>query len=258
MISLKKSVFMRQISLFFLINLTLFAAPLKVGVSSNFNVQLVNFIIKQDKTLDIELIKYQSDKNLNKDLLDKKIDVNIFQTLDNLNLYNNLNETNITSISESYIEPMGLYSKKYETIKNIKNKAIIAIPKGPSNKSRSLKILETLGLIKLDHTKQGITNKIISNPFKIEVVEIDNFLLPRFLEIADYVILSCEIALNVGYSPQIDSLFLEGFNKKYVNIIATRENMLKNKKIIRFSELIKSQETKLFILEKYGKNIKFL
>ncbi|HAS79332.1 MAG TPA: hypothetical protein DCR90_00300 [Fusobacteriaceae bacterium] len=63
------------------------------------------------------------------------------------------------------------------------------------------------------------------------------------------------MAFDLGYIPRIDSLFLEDANKKYINIIATRKKLLKKKKIIRFSELIKSEETKIFILEKYGNNI---
>ncbi|MEI6857753.1 MetQ/NlpA family ABC transporter substrate-binding protein [Psychrilyobacter sp.] len=257
MINLKKLVLMKEISLFFLLSLTLFSAPLRVGVSSDFNFELVNFMMEQDKTLDIELIRYENDKNLNRDLLDKKIDVNIFQTLDYLNSYNDLNNSTIRSIGGTYAEPMGLYSKKYNSMKSMVVGAIIAIPKDPSNKKRALRFLEEMGLIELDHEKKITTEDILSNPFKIEIVGVDTFLLPRFLEVADYVILSGGTAFNVGYTPQIDSLFLEGFNKKYINIIAIREKMLKNKKVIRFSESIRSKDIKLFILEKYGKNISF-
>ncbi len=48
---------MQRISLFFLLSVSLLSAPLKIGVSSDFNAQLVNFIMEQDKTLDIELGK---------------------------------------------------------------------------------------------------------------------------------------------------------------------------------------------------------
>lgn len=257
MISLKKLALMKKISLFFLLSLTLFSAPLRVGVSSDFNFELINFMMEQDKTLDIELIRYENDENLNRDLSDKKIDVNIFQTLDYLNLYNDLNNSNIRSTGETYAEPMGLYSKKHNSIKSMAVGAIIAIPKDPPNKKRTLVFLEEMGLIKLDHEKKNPTENILSNPFKIEIIGVDNFLLPRFLEVADYVILNGGTAFSVGYTPLIDSLFLENFNKKYINVVAIREKMLKNKEVIRFSELVKSKEIKLFILEKYGKNISF-
>jgi len=256
-INLEKSAFIKKISLFFLLSLTLFSAPLKVGVGSDFNFELVKFIMEQDKTLDIELVRYENDKNLNRDLLNEKIDVNIFQTLDYLNSYNDLNGSSIRSIGETYAEPMGLYSEKHNSIKSMPVGAVIAVPKDPSNKKRALIFLEKMGLIKLDHGKKITIEGIFSNPFKIEIVGVETSILPRFLEVADYVILSGGTAFSLGYTPQTDSLFLESFNKKYINIIATREKMIKNKKIIQFSELAKSKETKLFILEKYGNNISF-
>lgn len=257
MITLKKSAFIQRISLFCLLSLSLFSAPLKIGVDSDFNVELVNFIMEQDKTLDIELVRYENNKNLNRDLLDEKIDLNIFQTLDYLNSYNDLNDSSIESVGETYTEPIGIYSDKHGTIKSMVAGDIIAVPNDPSNKKRSLIFLEKMGLIKLDHGKQITIDGILSNPFKIEIVGVDPFMLPRFLEVADYVILSGGAAFSAGYTPKRDSLFLENFSKKYINIIAAREKMVKNKKIVRFSKLAQSNETKVFILEKYGNNVRF-
>ena len=115
-----------------------------------------------------------------------------------------------------------------------------------------------MGLIKLDYNKKITIDEIISNPFEIKIIGVDNTpTLTKVLNIADYVIFSSDIAFNIGYTPKTDSLFLENFNKKYINIIATREKMLKNKKIIQFSKLIQSKKTQLFILKKYGNNISF-
>jgi len=256
-INLKTLVFIKKISVFFLFSFSLFSAPLRIGVNSDFNIKLVNFIIKQDEILDIELVKYKNNDDLNRDLLDKKIDINIFQTLDYLNTYNILNDSSIVSAGETYIEPMGIYSNKYTSIKSVVAGDIIAIPNDPSNKKRSLVFLEKIGFIKLDYEEEITINSIILNPFKIEIVGANTSILPRFLEIADYVVLSGGMAFSLGYIPMIDSLFLEDFNKKYINIIAVRKNMLKNKKIIQFIKLIQSKETKLFILENYGNNIRF-
>ncbi len=257
MINLKKSTFIQKISLFLLLSLSLFSASLKVGVSSDFDFELVKFIMEQDQTLDVEVVRYENEKNLNGDLLNKKTDVNIFQTLDYLNSYNELNSSSIISIGETYTEPMGIYSQKYNSIKSMAAGAVIAVPEDPSNKKRALIFLEEMGLIKLDYEKKITIEGILFNPFEIQIVGVPASVLPRFLEVVDYVILNGRTAFSVGYTPLKDSLFLEGFNKKYINVIASREKMIKNKKIIRFSKLAKSKETKLFILEKYGNNVSF-
>ncbi len=255
MINLKRLIFIQRISIFFLFSFSIFSAPLKIGVASDFNEKLVRFIMKQDETLDIEIVKYKNMDNLNRDLLDKKIDINIFQTLDYLNEYNNLNNSSIISIGKTYLESIGIYSKKHSSIKNIVKGNIIAIPNDLSNEKRSLIFLEKVGLIKLDHKKEITIDNIISRLFNIKIIGIEPRMLPRVLKMADYVILNNTLAFDLGYIPRIDSLFLEDANKKYINIIATRKKLLKKKKIIRFSELIKSEETKIFILEKYGNNI---
>lgn len=255
MINLKRLIFIQRISIFFLFSLSIFSAPLKIGVVSDFNEKLVRFIMKQDETLDIKIVKYKNKNNLNRDLLDKKIDINIFQTLDYLNEYNNLNNSSISSIGKTYLESIGIYSKKHNSIKNIVRGNIIAIPNDLSNEKRSLIFLEKVGLIKLDHKKEITIDNIVSRLFDIKIIGIEPPMLPRVLKMADYVILNNTLAFDLGYIPRIDSLFLEDTNKKYINIIATRKKLLKKKKIIRFSELIKSEETKIFILEKYGNNI---
>jgi len=254
-INLKRLISIQRISIFFLFSFSIFSAPLKIGVASDFNEKLVRFIMKQDETLDIEIVKYKNKDNLNRDLLDKKIDINIFQTLDYLNEYNNLNNSSIISIGKTYLESIGIYSKKHNSIKNIVKGNIIAIPNDLSNEKRSLIFLEKVGLIKLDHKKEITIDNIVSRLFNIKIIGIEPRMLPRVLKMADYVILNNTLAFDLGCIPRIDSLFLEDANKKYINIIATRKKLLKKKKIIRFSELIKSEETKIFILEKYGNNI---
>ena len=237
MINLKRLITIQKLSLFFLLNLSILSAPLKVGVNSNLNLKLVQTII-DDNILDIKLIRYENSKKLNRDLLDKKIDVNIFQTLDQLNRYNDLNNDSIISIGETYIEPMGLYSKKNNSIKNITNGAIITVPKDPFNQRRSLILLEKIGLIELpDHNENFTLNDITSNPFNIDLVGVEKHMLSRFLEVSDYIILSSDIAYDVGYIPKIDSLFLG--NSSDIYVVATRENMIKNKQIINFSKEIK-------------------
>ena len=255
MINLKRLIFIQRISIFFLFSFSIFSAPLKIGVASDFNEKLVRFIMKQDETLDIEIVKYKNMDNLNRDLLDKKIDINIFQTLDYLNEYNNLNNSSIISIGKTYLESIGIYSKKHSSIKNIVKGNIIAIPNDLSNEKRSLIFLEKVGLIKLDHKKEITIDNIVSRLFNIKIIGVEPPILPRALQMADYVILSNTLAFDLGYIPRIDSLFLEDADKKYINIIATRKKLLKKKKIIRFSELVQSEEIKIFILEKYGNNI---
>ena len=71
---------------------------------------------------------------------------------------------------------MGLYSKKIKDLKDLKDKATIAIPNDPTNEGRALLLLEKQGLITLkkgtDHTAS--TLDIDKNPKKLKIIEIED------------------------------------------------------------------------------------
>ncbi|MCK5779414.1 MAG: hypothetical protein KAH04_00215 [Psychrilyobacter sp.] len=248
-----------KISLFLIFSISIYSSPLRIGVTSNFNSETVKFINNLDTTLEIEIIYYNNYEIMNSDLLDKKIDITMFQTLDFLEEYNKKNKTNLLPLVEMYVESMGIYSLKHNSIKGVSHGSTIIIPEDTSNQKRALEFLETMGLIKLNpiRTKTAIRN-IISNPFNLEIVAVASNLMTRYLEVADYVVLNGEIATNEGYNPEKDSLALENFYKKYINVLVTREKFIEDREVVKFSELLKSKETKLFILMKYGNNISFM
>jgi len=259
MISLKKISFILNISLFLLFTNILLASTIKVGVVSEFDNDLVELVKDQNQDLKIEIIKYKNIKNSNDALVNKKIDINLFQTLDYLTTYNSENDSSLKVVAKEYVEPIGIYSKHYNSIKSIEVGALVVIPRDPSNNSRSLKFLSEIGLLEFPPNKDTVTkNDIVENYFDIEIVEAESSKLPRYLEFADYVVLSGEAAFNTGYIPKYDSLFLETVNPKYTSVVATRKEDVENTNIVKFVKKIKSKETELFILKNYEDNIYFI
>jgi len=236
-----------------------FSSPLRVGTITNSDSEIANFVNNLDKTLEIKIINYDNQELLNNALVGKKIDLGMFQTKDSLNEYNKRKKENLIVLEEMYIDSIGIYSLKYGTIKGINQGAAIIIPKGISNEKRALEFLEKLGLIQLNPIREKTTvRNVIANPFNLDIIPIDLKLLPRYLEVADYVVLDRETSMNIGYNPIEDSLGLEEFQRKYINVLVARDQMRNNKKVIRFSKLVKNKETKLFIMMKYGNNIRFI
>jgi D-methionine transport system substrate-binding protein len=257
--NLKSIAFITKISLFILLSSSLFASTIKVGVITNFDYKLVEFIKDESSDLKIKIIKFDNTNDLNQALVRKEIDVNLFQTLDSLNNYNLKNKSDLKVIVKGYIEPLGIYSKHYSSIKSIKMGDLIAISDEVSSVSRSLKFLSKVGLLELSSDKDLVTKDDISkNYFNVKIVEVPNSRLPRFLEFADYVVLSGDTAFSMGYLPKYDSLYLENFNPKYTNVVVARKKSINEKKILEFKKKIEGKETKLFILGHYEDNIRFL
>ncbi|WEV69928.1 MetQ/NlpA family ABC transporter substrate-binding protein [Bifidobacterium sp. ESL0775] len=132
----------------------------------------------------------------------------------------------LTPIAETYISPMNLYSQKYKSVKDFKPGDKVAVPNNVTNLGRSLKVLDSAGLIKLkDNTKADpTTDDIVANPSGI-VVELNDAasiinLLP------DYAggVVNTNFIVDAGKKPE-DAIYAPKLKpgdpsfKPYVNII---------------------------------------
>ena len=61
--------------------------------------------------------------------------------------YNKSHKTNIVSVGDTLLAPMGIYSDKIKDVKEIKDGDKIAIPNDPTNGARALFLLQSSGLI---------------------------------------------------------------------------------------------------------------
>ena len=90
-----------------------------------------------------------------------------------------------------YYSPMRLYSVKYDKAEDFPDGATIAVPSDPANLDRSLRILEKVGLIKLDPAAEGEFNtklNIAENPKNIELIEAEITTAANSINDADAVI----------------------------------------------------------------------
>ena len=148
----------------------------------------------------------------------------------------------MTSIGNTVIAPLGIYSKK-----KLKDKAVIAIPNDATNGGRALKLLATAGLIKL---KKGsgdtLTVKdIIENKKYLVIKALDASQTARSLQSGDTAVINNGVAVDAGLTPKKDAIYLETLNKAskpYVNVIATRKRDVNNK---TYQKIVKAYQTEV-------------
>jgi len=160
---------------------------------------------------------------------------------------------NLVSIGAVHIEPMGLYSSKYESIDQIEEGAEIAIPNDATNGGRALMLLEKAGLIKLDE-KAGILateNDIIDNPKNLKFTPLEAAQLPRVLQDVDGAVINGNYALEAGLTPTKDAIFLEDKDSPYANIVAVRKGEENQEKFKKLMKALQSEKVKKFIEETY-------
>lgn len=194
---------------------------------------------------------------LNKATADGDVDVNAFQSWSYYLTYNQQNKANkLTALGTTYLEPMGIYSKKYKNVKDIPAGATIAIANNPSQAARGLILLQKAGLIKLDKNfgYVGTLKDIKSNPKHFKFKQIDDTTGPRIINDVDAVLISNTVALEGHLHVLTDSIYHEKVDqstKDNINILATSE---KNKDNANYKKLVKlyhQKDIQKYIKDKY-------
>ena len=134
---------------------------------------------------------------------------------------------------------------------------VIAVPNDTTNEARALLLLQDNGIIKLKDGAglEATVNDIEENPYNVEIVELAAEQVARVAEETSYIVLNGNYALQAGYSVSKDALAYETSDseaaKTYVNVIAVKEGNENSDKIKALVDVLKSDEIKDFINEKY-------
>jgi D-methionine transport system substrate-binding protein len=229
-----------------------------VGASAVPHAEILDYVKDKLKKQGVDMeVKVFDDYVLpNTALEDKQIDANYFQHEPYLKDFNQKHNTHIKSAAAIHFEPLGLYAGK-EKAAQPKNGAVVAIPDDVSNGARALKLLEAQGWIKLAPGKDLSNlskNDIVENPHNIQIKEMQASMLPRAVQEVDYAVINGNYALEGGLTSD-RALAMEKKDseaaKTYANVIAVREGDENREEIKKLIEVLKSDDTKKFIEEKY-------
>ncbi|MFC5790527.1 methionine ABC transporter substrate-binding protein [Agromyces tardus] len=103
-----------------------------------------------DAGITVELVDFADYTQPNPALTEGELDLNQFQHIVYLADYNVSADEDLTPIGATAIYPLGLYSTKYDSVKDIQAGDTVAVPDDPSNLARALLVLQSAGLIELD------------------------------------------------------------------------------------------------------------
>ncbi|MFE4711972.1 MetQ/NlpA family ABC transporter substrate-binding protein [Paenibacillus sp. NPDC056722] len=235
-------------------------ASLKIG-TTDIQSDLWNFVRDQAKEegLKIEVVTLSGQVDMNQSLADGDLEANAFQHIAYLTSWNGIHNSSLVAADTTIIAPLGIYSKKIKNVDEIKDGAKIAIPNDQSNLVRALKLLETAKLIKLpedfDLAKGGV-DQIAENPHKLDIITAQSGMLPRVLDDVDAAIINNGVALEAGYKLDT-SLFHENEQESaYVNVVATKEDILKDKAdaFKKLNTVLHSDKVKEYIQQRYEGN----
>lgn len=251
-----------QVSLLALASLTLSEAyaadeELKVAADAIPHAEILEHIQKTHPELNLKVIEIANGVNPNELLAGGDVQANYFQHIPYLRTQEEALKRKFEVVATVHIEPLGIYSKKYKSLSEIPEAAVVAVPNNASNLSRALFLLQANGLIKLkpeftDASKLAKPSDIAENPKKIEIKEIEAPILPQVLPDVALSIINGNYALEAGLKPAKDALALEKVEgNPYGNILVTTPELAKNEKIQNLAKILESAEIAKFINERY-------
>lgn len=210
-------------------------------------------------------IKWQSfsDWTLpNQALVNEETDVNAFQHLAFLSAFNIAEDADLTPVGSTLITTWGLYSDKHGSVEAIPNGATIAIPNDPSNGARTLFLLESAGLIKLEDAigVYPTVDDITANPKNIQFKQVVAQQLVNVYQDVDGIVVGAatiDQALSVSRDKALKLDDPDAVTSRpYVNVVAVRGEDKDNPAYAKLATFWQDQRVKdALVLESKGNTV---
>ena len=225
--------------------------PLKVGVTGGPHAQIFEQVrkIAEKDGLKIQIVEFSDYVQPNAALAAGDLDANSYQHKPSQDQQIKDRGNKFAPVGYTVNFPIGIYSKKVKSLKDLKEGARVGIPNDPTNGGRVLLVFQDQGLIKL---KPGAGLKatpldVVENPKKIKFVEVDAAQLPRTLDDLDASAVNTNYALSAGLNPGKDAIAQESAKSPYVNLIAVREQDKDKPWVAKLVKAYQSEEVRKFI-----------
>lgn len=196
----------------------------------------------EKKGYTIEVKEFSDYVQPNLALSNKAIDANLFQHPIYLTKFSADKGLKLSSLISVPTAGVGIYSKKYKSLGEIKEGSTVTVPNDPTNLARALSYLQTLGLIKikseLDATKAS-EKDIVENPKKLKIHPIEAAQIPRTVDSVDIAVATGNFAISSGIYPS--AIDREIIPENYINIIAVRTDDLQAQFAKDIKEVVESE-----------------
>lgn len=205
----------------------------------------------EEKGYELEIVEFDDYILPNESLNNGEIDANLFQHKPYLDEAVKSKGYEIMAGSKLYVCPGVLYSKKINSLEELKKGDKIVISDNAASASKSLRYLEGEKLITLKEGDIVGVNDILENPKGLEFVQLDVAQIPRSLEDVTAGFVDTTYAVPAGLSAEEDGIYKAPVNDEYANLLAYRIEDKDNEKIKILEEVLTSDECREIIKSKY-------
>ena len=210
-----------------------------------------------EKGYDLDIKVFEDYIQPNEVVYSGEMDANYFQHSPYLESYNEEKGTDLVIAGRIHYEPFGIYPGTKNSLGDVADGDVIAVPNDTTNEARALLLLQDNGIIKLKEgagltaTKQDIAE----NPHNVDIKELEAAQIPHVKDEVAYAVMNGNYALQAGFIAARDALAYEQSDseaaKTYVNVIAVKAGNEENEGIKALVEVLRSEEIQKFITDNY-------
>ncbi|MDI2112234.1 MetQ/NlpA family ABC transporter substrate-binding protein [Commensalibacter nepenthis] len=228
---------------------------IKVGVVSGpeEDLAIVAKNVAKTKGLNIQLIDFDDYNLPNEALVGKDIDANAFQHIPFMDAQVKARGYKLAVVGKTWVEPLGFYSHKIKSLKELPDGAKIGIQNDPSNQGRALNLLAKQGLIKLKKDAPTLPSlaDITENPHHYDFIELDAAQLARSLDDVSMASINTNYVISAKIDPKTVLLQEDRLHNPYANIIVVRKGDENRPEIKTLVESFQSDAVKKAMEDKY-------
>ena len=201
-----------------------------------------------EEGIDVEIVDFAEYPQPNPALSEGELDLNQFQHIAYLAAHNVDADDDLVPIGATVVYPMNVFSDKYDSLEEIPDGGVVAIPNDETNRARALLVLQKLELIELADggNASSTPDDIIAENSKVTVQELDASIIPGALPDVDAGVINNDF-VEPGGLDFADSLGSDSAEDEqvgpYINIFAARAEDRDNPTYLKLVEIYQTNET---------------
>ena len=201
---------------------------LRIGIMSGEDEDVWRVVAANAAThgLAIKVTTFGDYTQPNEALSQHDLDANSFQHKPYLDAQVATRGYRIVPVGFTYVQPIGLYSRKVKSVADLPDGATIGVPNDPSNEGRALLLLQSQALIALrpDVGLLPTARDIVHNPRHLRIKELDAGIVGRAIGDLDAAVINTDWAVKAGIKIPQERIAQERVaGNAYRNFIAVNE-----------------------------------
>ncbi|MBD7965754.1 MetQ/NlpA family ABC transporter substrate-binding protein [Fictibacillus norfolkensis] len=179
----------------------------------------------EKKGYSVEVKEFNDYVQPNISLKSGSLDANLFQHKVYMDAFSEENDMKLASVVTVPTAPIGIYSKKFKSLDEIKPGSTVSLANDPTNLARGLTVLRDNGLIEIDSSANPLRvseKDVTKNPKNLKFQPVEAAQTPRTLDSVDLAAVNGNFAISSGLDLK-DALVKDKLPEEIINRIVVLE-----------------------------------